>query len=129
MFARLLTVAAPTISDGLFQRLREQYGDRKVAAMILLAAYGNFQDRIVLGLNLPMEVDGPLAPLDIVFVDGALQMAPLIPPNDGKARYVNGQASVVPLNERVDKHRIRTVASKTGRPTPSSSQAAYSTMG
>ncbi len=98
-FARLLTVAAPTISDGLFQRLREQYGDRKVAAMILLAAYGNFQDRIVLGLNLPMEVDGPLAPLDIVFVDGALQMAPLIPPNDGKARYVNGQASVVPLNE------------------------------
>ena len=49
--------------------------------MVLLAAYGNFQDRIVLGLQLPMEDSGPLAPIEIEFVDGALQMAPLIPPH------------------------------------------------
>ena len=79
-FARLLTVAAPTISDQLFAELQAQFGDSQVASMVLLAAYGNFQDRIVLGLNLPMEADGPLAPLDVEFVDGALQMASLMPP-------------------------------------------------
>src|SRR5262249_18487985 len=38
-FARLLTIAAPTISDELFARLRERFGDKKVAAMVLLGAY------------------------------------------------------------------------------------------
>lgn len=80
-FARLLTVAAPTIPDALFEDLRKEYGENQVASMVLLAAYGNFQDRIVLGLQLPMEQGGPLAPLDVEFVEGALQMAPLIPPN------------------------------------------------
>jgi alkylhydroperoxidase family enzyme len=35
-FARLLTVAAPTISDELFERLRSRFGDKQVAAMVLL---------------------------------------------------------------------------------------------
>lgn len=80
-FARLQTVAAPTIPDELFEDLRVKYGENQVASMVLLAAYGNFQDRIVLGLQLPIEETGPLAPLDVEFVEGALQMAPLIPPN------------------------------------------------
>ncbi len=79
-FARLLTVAAPTISDELFAEMQAQFGDSQVASMVLLAAYGNFQDRIVLGLNLPLEAAGPLAPLDVEFVEGALQMASLMPP-------------------------------------------------
>ena len=78
-FARLLSVAAPTIRDELFEDLRSRYGDKQVAAMVLLAAYGNFQDRLVLGLNLPIEQDGPLAPVDVQFIEGALQIAPLIP--------------------------------------------------
>ncbi|OYW23770.1 MAG: hypothetical protein B7Z55_03195, partial [Planctomycetales bacterium 12-60-4] len=41
-FARLLTLAAPTIPDELFARLRSRFGDKQVAAMVLLAAYGNF---------------------------------------------------------------------------------------
>ena len=79
-FARLLTVAAPTISDEMFEDLRTQFGNKQVASMVLLAAYGNFQDRIVLGLNLPIEAHGPLAPLDVEFAEGALQIASLIPP-------------------------------------------------
>lgn len=78
-FARLLTVAAPTIPDELFRKLQQTYGDRKVASMILLAAYGNFQDRIVLGLNLSMEENGPLPPLEVEFVADAFQLAPLTP--------------------------------------------------
>ena len=80
-FARLLTVAAPTIPDEMFEHLRKQYGDNQVAAMVLLAAYANFQDRIVLGLQLPLEEQGPLAPIDVEFAEGALQIASLIPPH------------------------------------------------
>ncbi len=76
-FARLLTVAAPTISDDLFAKLRERFGDKKVASMVLLGAYGNFQDRIVLGLGLPLEPEGPLPPVEVKFAPGAIQMAPL----------------------------------------------------
>ena len=80
-FARQLTVAAPTIPDELFEDLRKQYGDNQVASMVLLAAYGNFQDRIVLGLQLPVEEHGPLKPIDVEFAEGALQIASLIPPH------------------------------------------------
>jgi alkylhydroperoxidase family enzyme len=79
-FARLLTVAAPTITDEQFARLVSRFGEKKVAAMVLLAAYGNFQDRIVLGLNLPVEPDGPLRPLDVKFASGAFQTVPVMPP-------------------------------------------------
>lgn len=78
-FARLLTIAAPTISDDMFEELRMHFGENQVASMVLLAAYGNFLDRIVLGLNLPMEENGPLKPIDVNFADGALQIASLIP--------------------------------------------------
>jgi alkylhydroperoxidase family enzyme/thiol-disulfide isomerase/thioredoxin len=98
-FARLLTIAAPTIPDSLFARLRSQYGDRGVASMVLLAAYGNFQDRIVLGLNLPMEVNGPIAPCDVRFVEGALQLSPLMPSANGQAVYIDSTQSVVPRDD------------------------------
>lgn len=118
-FARLLTVAAPTIPDSLFEDLRETFGDNVVASMVLLGAYGNFQDRIVLGLHLPMEAQGPLAPLDVEFVDGALQMASLIPPNglpprlrtDGKDVVADdgdwGKLSFEELQTRLERQRSR----------------------
>ena len=94
-FARLLTVAAPTIRDELFERLRARYGDKRVASMVLLAAYGNFQDRIVLGLNLPIEDNGPLPPLDITFADDAFQVAPLIPAHTALATSIGSGKNVV----------------------------------
>lgn len=90
-FVRLMTLAAPTIEDTLFARLRDAYGDHGAAAIVLLAAYGNFQDRIVLGLNLPMEADGPLPPIDVKFADGSLQVAALIPtPPTGETQMAAG---------------------------------------
>jgi alkylhydroperoxidase family enzyme len=79
-FALLLTVAAPSVPDELFARLRERFGNNRVAAMVLLAAYGNFQDRIVLGLALPIEPGGPLPPLEVKFGPDAFQPTPLLPP-------------------------------------------------
>jgi alkylhydroperoxidase family enzyme len=97
-FARLLTVAAPTIPDEMFASLRTRFGDKRAAAMVLLAAYGNFQDRLVLGLNLPMEEQGPLAPLKVEFVEGALQIAPLMPQNESLGLASSGK-TVVPADQ------------------------------
>ena len=47
--------------------------------MVLIGAYGNFQDRIVLGLHLPIEPTGPLPPLEITFAPDAFQSVPLLP--------------------------------------------------
>ena len=77
-----MTVSAPDVSDELFERLRKKHGNKQVAAMVLLAAYGNFQDRIVLGLKLPLEPNGPLPPLVVTFAEGAFQSAPLLPPQE-----------------------------------------------
>lgn len=98
-FARLLTVAAPTISDELFERLRSRFGDKQVAAMVLLGAYGNFQDRIVLGLNLPMEEGGPLSPVDVKFSDEAFQIAPYFPTQKERPSLIAAGENVVPKDE------------------------------
>ena len=94
-FARLLTIAAPTIPDVLFARLRERFGDKKVASMVLLAAYGNFQDRIVLGLNLPIEESGPLAPVAVTFPESAFQVAPIFPAQSQLSALIEGGQTVV----------------------------------
>jgi alkylhydroperoxidase family enzyme len=119
-FARLLTVAAPTIEDALFARLRERFGDKRVAAMVLLAAYGNFQDRIVLGLNLPVERDGPLPPIEVKFAPGAFQATPILPPQPTLPKPIEGGTTVVgrdlewsalsydELQSRLERQRSRT---------------------
>lgn len=93
-FARQLTVAAPRVPDELFARLRDRFGDKRVAAMVLLAAYGNFQDRIVLGLSLPLESGGPLPPVEVEFAPGAIQTIPVLPAA-AVPRPVNGGTTVV----------------------------------
>ncbi len=99
-FARLLTVAAPTIPDALFEQQRVRYGEKQVASMVLLAAYGNFQDRVILGLNLPIEADGPLPPLAVTFDEQAFQIAPMYPSHSATvtSQPVAGQA-VVPEDQ------------------------------
>jgi alkylhydroperoxidase family enzyme len=118
-FARLHTVAAPTITDDLFNRLRQRFGDKKIAAMVLLGAYGNFQDRIVLGLNLPLEPKGPLAPIEVEFDPKAMQTVPLLPePSQKVAAILNGvnlaerdpewsELSFDELQSRLEKQRAR----------------------
>lgn len=98
-FARVLTVAGPTVPDALFERLRVKHGDRGVAAMVLLTAYGNFQDRLLLGLNVPLEKNGPHPPLSIKFGEGALQVTPLIPSDNGVASYDENGEAVTPRDK------------------------------
>jgi outer membrane protein assembly factor BamB/alkylhydroperoxidase family enzyme len=68
VFARQLTSAADTVTDDQVANLIGQYGQKDVVAMVLLLAYANFQDRLVLALNLPPERPSLSSPLEIHFV-------------------------------------------------------------
>ncbi len=65
-FARKMTVASSTVSDNEFQTLVKQFGQKNVAAMVIMMAYSNFQDRLLLCLGSPLEAGGPLPPLDVI---------------------------------------------------------------
>lgn len=80
-FAFLHSTDAPNIDDSLFQKLVEQHGEKNVAAMVLLGAYGNFQDRLLLGLGIQNEDDIPLPPLAIEFDPSTFQTQPILPAN------------------------------------------------
>lgn len=119
-FARLHTVDAPSIPDALFARLVARYGDHAAASMVLLGAYGNFQDRIVLGLNLPVEPEGPLPPLTVRFDPSTYQSAPVLPSDNAiEDLRKDGQTVVEPvpgwsdlsypeLQSRLEQQRART---------------------
>jgi alkylhydroperoxidase family enzyme len=77
-FARTMTVSADTVTDAEVARLKSCFGDRKLTAMVLLLAYANFQDRLLLALDLPIEPGGPLAPLELRFAKE--KEAPPVPP-------------------------------------------------
>jgi hypothetical protein len=68
-FARKLTLAASTVTDAEVSRLMERYGQQQVVALVQLVAHANFQDRLLLALDVPVEQGGPLPPLPVRFAD------------------------------------------------------------
>src|SRR5579859_7217374 len=52
---RQLTQAAYTVTDAQIARLVELYGEKQVVAIVLVAAYANFQDRLLLALGVAVE--------------------------------------------------------------------------
>lgn len=114
-----LTVDAPSVSDELFATVRRQYGDQQTAAMVLLAAYGNFQDRLLLAFAIPLEDNGPLPPVETALQPGVLQLAPLLAahqplvPRDATARvdvipeYDWGELTWNELQQAIEQQRDR----------------------
>lgn len=66
-FAHQMTVDASRVSDADVARLIADYGEPRVVAMVLLLAYANFQDRLLLALRVPVEPGGPMPPPEIRF--------------------------------------------------------------
>jgi alkylhydroperoxidase family enzyme len=92
-FARKLTLAADTVTDDEVAALVKAYGEKDVVAMVLLLAYANFQDRLLLALGLPVEGGGPLPPAEVRFAHGG--ESPTVPPRlapKGKAKAVRRPA-------------------------------------
>ncbi|HEV8060388.1 MAG TPA: hypothetical protein VGP68_10970 [Gemmataceae bacterium] len=63
-FARKMTNAAYTVTDAEVALLLKRFGPEKVVAMVQTLAWANFQNRIILGLGVQVEPNGPLPPLD-----------------------------------------------------------------
>lgn len=66
---RQLVEAAYSVSDDQVARLVELYGAKQVVAIVLVVAYANFQDRLLLALGVSVEPDGPLPPVKVHFRD------------------------------------------------------------
>jgi len=62
-----LTEAGYTVTDAQVERLVELYGPKQVVAMVLVAAYANFQDRLLHALGVAVEPNGPLPPVKVRF--------------------------------------------------------------
>ena len=79
-FARKLTLQADAITDDEVAQVIKQYGEKQVVAVVLLLAYANFQDRLLLSLALPLEATGPLPPLELRFTTEPSMQLPQRPP-------------------------------------------------
>src|SRR5262245_24560864 len=66
--ARELTRAAYKVSDDQIAAIRNDLGEPKLVALVQLVAFGNFQDRLLLSLDVPPEPGGPLPPGGVRFV-------------------------------------------------------------
>ena len=64
-FASQMTVDASLVTDDQVATLTASYGEAKLTAMVLLLAAANFQDRIILGLGVPLEDGSPLPPVEV----------------------------------------------------------------
>jgi alkylhydroperoxidase family enzyme len=115
-FAEKLTLAADTVTDEEVARLIKRYDDKQVVAMVLLLAYANFQDRLLLTLGVPVEEGGPLPPLAVYFDRSveAPKPAPRKAPQDSPAKTAIPfkEADWEPidfakLQEQMDKQRQR----------------------
>jgi alkylhydroperoxidase family enzyme len=86
-FAHRMTVDASEVTDAEVARLIARYGEEKLVAMVLLLAYANFQDRLLLALGIAGESDGPMPPPEVVF-DRKATSPPVPPRNRPKGRPI-----------------------------------------
>jgi alkylhydroperoxidase family enzyme len=100
---RQLVEAAYTVTDEQVARLVELYGEKQVVGMVLVAAYANFQDRLLLSLGLAVEKDGPLPPLKVRFPKPPSPQAASKEKSEKPKRVVSPPAQdPPPLPEKLD---------------------------
>ncbi|WP_152051035.1 carboxymuconolactone decarboxylase family protein [Tautonia marina] len=87
-FARALTLEADKVTDAEVARLIEAFGESSFVAMVHLLAYANFQDRLLLALDVQVEPGGPLPPLEVQIDLDAMPEVPERRPPDGPAPTV-----------------------------------------
>jgi len=85
-FARKLTVAADSMTDEEVKGIIDSYGEEKTVAIVLLVAYANFQDRLILALQLRDDGSAALPAQDVRFAQdqsALLAIAPAREPPSG----------------------------------------------
>jgi alkylhydroperoxidase family enzyme len=66
-FARKMALAAHTVTDAEVKHLADAFGEKRLVAIVLQIAYGNFQDRLTTILGLPAGEADTRAPLAVRF--------------------------------------------------------------
>lgn len=94
-FARRLTLEADAVTDAEVEDLKTALGEEKLTALVLLLAYANFQDRLLLSLGVEVEPGGPLPPVEVAFDPGA-------PAPEPAPRVTPDPALAPPVPSRVD---------------------------
>jgi alkylhydroperoxidase family enzyme len=75
-FASKMTLNASSVTDAEVAFLIDEFGEPAVVAMVLQLAYANFQDRLLTTLGIAIEPEGPLAPLEVLFVTASPDQKP-----------------------------------------------------
>ncbi len=75
-FASKMTLNASSVTDAEVAFLIDEFGEPAVVAMVLQLANANFQDRLLTTLGIAIEPEGPLAPLDVLFVTASPDQKP-----------------------------------------------------
>jgi alkylhydroperoxidase family enzyme len=70
-FAHKLTRDAYTVTDEEFAGIKTKYGDKQTVALVLLLAYSNFQDRLLLSLHVPADDPAAQRALAVRFAKNA----------------------------------------------------------
>jgi alkylhydroperoxidase family enzyme len=97
---RQLMEAAYTVTDAQVARLVQLYGEKQVVAIVLVAAYASFQDRLLLALNVSLESNGPLPPIKARFRKPAPASKPAPPEKEGgKAKEAPRQKLSAPVKD------------------------------
>ena len=113
LFARKMTLAADTVTDDEVKDLRRLYGDDKVVALVLLLAYSNFEDRLILSLGVDHDAGGPTASAGCVFRQGRPgAVGPAAQARRGGARRGRGNDS---RRRRLEEAGLRRSAKTHGR--------------
>jgi hypothetical protein len=66
-FARKLTAAGYSITDAEIKAVIDRLGPDRAVALVHTVAFANFHDRLLLGLGVPVEADGPCAAVDFKY--------------------------------------------------------------
>jgi alkylhydroperoxidase family enzyme len=117
VFAKQLTLAADTVTDEQVHELIKLHGPKDVVAMVLLLAYANFQDRLVLALHLPPEPTSLSPPLEIHFVkkDDMPKPPARISPKDARSEKAHRQVQDREWLEADYAHLQKTMEAQRGR--------------
>ncbi len=79
-FAFDMTVDSDAVTDEQFAELVQCFGEKQTACMVLLMAYANFQDRLLLSFGVSSEPNGPMAPVDVRFSPDSFVLKTTPPP-------------------------------------------------
>lgn len=77
-FARQLTLAGHEVSDNQVAALIGQFGTEQVVGIVHTVAFANFENRLFLALDVELEADGPLPPVELK-IDPGQQVEVVVP--------------------------------------------------